>query len=100
MDALGRNPLARLKLSAVAFAVLWTGWMLWWSGSFDRANVIIRRSAVSWPDMLGIAACAGIFSVPARFREINARPGSAAKTVGRGDYADEAATLGPTEPAD
>jgi hypothetical protein len=41
MDALARNPLARLKLSAVAFAVLWTGWMLWWSGSFDRANVII-----------------------------------------------------------
>ena len=41
MDALARNPLARLKLSAVTFAVLWTGWMLWWSGSFDRANVII-----------------------------------------------------------
>jgi hypothetical protein len=28
-----------LKLSAVAFAVLWVGWMLWWSGSFDRANL-------------------------------------------------------------
>ena len=41
MNPLARNPLARLKLSAVAFAVLWTGWMLWWSGSFDRANVII-----------------------------------------------------------
>jgi hypothetical protein len=34
-------PSARLKLSAVVFAVLWTGWMLWWSGSFDRVNVIM-----------------------------------------------------------
>jgi hypothetical protein len=28
-----------LKLSAVAFAVLWTFWMLWRSGSFDRVNI-------------------------------------------------------------
>jgi hypothetical protein len=34
-------PTARLKLSAVVFTVLWTGWMLWWSGSFDRVNVIM-----------------------------------------------------------
>ena len=30
-----------LKLSAIAFTVLWSGWMLWWSGTYDRANVII-----------------------------------------------------------
>jgi hypothetical protein len=30
-----------LKYSAVVFTVLWTGWMLWWSGSFAWANVII-----------------------------------------------------------
>ena len=35
------NPVTRLKLSAVAFTVLWTGGMLWWSGSLDPANVII-----------------------------------------------------------
>jgi hypothetical protein len=35
------NSAARLKLSAVIFTVLWTGWMLWWSGSFDRVNVIM-----------------------------------------------------------
>ena len=29
----------RLKLCAVAFTILWTGWMLWWSGSLDRVNV-------------------------------------------------------------
>jgi threonine/homoserine efflux transporter RhtA len=34
-------PTARLKLSAVVFTVLWTGWMLWWSGSFDRVNIIV-----------------------------------------------------------
>ena len=28
-----------LKLGAIAFAVLWTLWMLWWSGSLDRVNV-------------------------------------------------------------
>jgi ABC-type Co2+ transport system permease subunit len=35
------DPATRLKLSAVVFTVLWTGWMLWWSGSLERANVII-----------------------------------------------------------
>jgi hypothetical protein len=30
-----------LKLGAVAFAVLWTLWMLSWSGSFDRVNVVL-----------------------------------------------------------
>ena len=30
-----------LKLSAIVFAVLWTCWMLWWSGSFDRVNVMM-----------------------------------------------------------
>jgi hypothetical protein len=33
------SPSAPLKLGAVAFAVLWTLWMLWWSGSLDRAHV-------------------------------------------------------------
>jgi hypothetical protein len=35
------NPATSLKLSSTAFAVLWTGWMLWWSGSFDRVNIIM-----------------------------------------------------------
>jgi hypothetical protein len=30
-----------LKLGAVAFAVLWTLWMLSWSGSLDRSNVLM-----------------------------------------------------------
>jgi len=34
-------PTARLKLSAVVFTVLWVVWMVWWSGSFDRVNVMV-----------------------------------------------------------
>ena len=33
------TPSTPLKLGAIAFAVLWTFWMLWWSGSLDRVNV-------------------------------------------------------------
>jgi hypothetical protein len=35
------NPATQLKLCAVLFTVLWTGWMLWSSGSLDRVNVIM-----------------------------------------------------------
>ncbi len=35
------NPSSPLKLGAIAFAVLWVGWMLWWGGSVDRVNVIM-----------------------------------------------------------
>lgn len=35
------NPATRLKLSAIAFTVLWAGWMLWWSGSYDRVNIVM-----------------------------------------------------------
>ncbi len=31
----------RLKLSAVAFTIFWIGGMLWWSGEFNPANIII-----------------------------------------------------------
>src|SRR5260370_32509737 len=33
------TPSTPLKIGAVAFGVLWTLWMLWWSGSLDRVNV-------------------------------------------------------------
>jgi hypothetical protein len=35
------NPITRLKFSSVLFTVLWTGGMLWWSGAFEPANIII-----------------------------------------------------------
>ena len=36
----GKNAMAiPLQLSSISFAVLWTGSMLWSSGSFDRLNV-------------------------------------------------------------
>jgi hypothetical protein len=35
------NPETQLKLCAILFTVLWTGWMLWSSGSLDRVNIIL-----------------------------------------------------------
>ena len=35
------SPVTRLKAGALVFTVLWTGWMLWWSGSFDAANIVM-----------------------------------------------------------
>lgn len=31
----------RLKWAAIAFTVFWTGGMLWWSGEYHPANIII-----------------------------------------------------------
>ena len=35
------KPTIPLKLSAIGFTVLWSGWMLWSSGSYTPANIII-----------------------------------------------------------
>jgi hypothetical protein len=35
------NPITQLKLCAIMFTVLWTGWMVWSSGSLDRVNVLM-----------------------------------------------------------
>jgi hypothetical protein len=39
------NSVTRLKWSAVAFALLWTGWMIWWSGDYVRPtnSPVVRR---------------------------------------------------------
>jgi hypothetical protein len=34
------HPSSSLKIRAVIFAVLWIGFMLWWSGSAGRVNVM------------------------------------------------------------
>jgi hypothetical protein len=31
----------RLKLGAIAFTVFWIGGMLWWSGEYHPANIVI-----------------------------------------------------------
>jgi hypothetical protein len=33
--------LMSLKAGAVTFTVLWTAWMMWWSGSYSSANLVI-----------------------------------------------------------
>jgi len=35
------NQTNSLKWSALAFGLLWSGWMLWWNGSFELANIVI-----------------------------------------------------------
>ncbi|MDD1519961.1 hypothetical protein DCG74_14145 [Bradyrhizobium sp. WBAH42] len=35
------RPLLPLKAGAIVFTLLWTAWMMWWSGSFSSANVVI-----------------------------------------------------------
>jgi hypothetical protein len=35
------NQAKRLKLSAIAFKMFWIGGMLWWSGEYHPANIII-----------------------------------------------------------
>ncbi len=30
-----------LKAGAIVFTVLWTAWMMWWSGSYDRVSLVI-----------------------------------------------------------
>jgi hypothetical protein len=35
------SPSTPLKLGAWVFAVFWTAWMIWWSGSLDRVNIVM-----------------------------------------------------------
>ena len=35
------NPDTPLKLSAIAFAILWSAWMIWSSGDLHAANIAI-----------------------------------------------------------
>ena len=35
------TPTTSLKLCAIAFTVLWCGGMLWWSGSYEPAGIVI-----------------------------------------------------------
>jgi len=33
--------LTSLKWGAIAFAILWPAWMIWWSGDFGAVNIVI-----------------------------------------------------------
>jgi len=35
------KPTMPLKYCSIAFSVLWVGWMVWWSGIYQPANIII-----------------------------------------------------------
>jgi hypothetical protein len=45
------HPETPLKLSAIAFAVLWTAWMVWWSAEFGAVQIGIMSACgalVGW----------------------------------------------------
>ena len=41
MNSITNPVVTSLKWGSIAFAVLWTGWMIWSSGDFAAANIII-----------------------------------------------------------
>jgi len=38
------HPETPLKLSSILFAILWTVWMVWWSGVFSLVNIGIMAA--------------------------------------------------------
>jgi hypothetical protein len=51
------HPETPLKLSSIGFAILWTAWMIWWSGEFDLGNIGILTACgalVGWLWFLGM----------------------------------------------
>jgi hypothetical protein len=51
------NPVTPLKLSSIAFAILWTVWMVWWSGVFSAVNIGIMTACgalAAWLWFLGM----------------------------------------------
>lgn len=51
------NPETPLKLNSIAFAILWTAWMVWWSGAFNPVNVGIMAACgalAAWLWFLGM----------------------------------------------
>ena len=51
------NPDTPLKLAAIAFAILWAGWMIWSKNDFGVANICIWTATgaiVGWLWFLGM----------------------------------------------
>ena len=52
----------RLKWAAVAFTIFWIGGMLWWSGEYHPAHIVILAVCGSVGGYSGISPCAGFFN--------------------------------------
>ena len=52
----------RLKWAAVAYTVFWIGGMLWWSGEYHPAHIVILAVCGSVGGYLCISPCAGFFN--------------------------------------
>ena len=71
------KPDASLKWSALAFALLWGGGMLWWGGSFELANIVILAICGGVAGVCWFVAMRFIFQGAARLP----RDGRASKAV-------------------
>ena len=47
------HPETPLKLSSIAFAILWTAWMVWWTGNYGAANIAILSACAALEGWLG-----------------------------------------------
>jgi len=51
------HPETPLKLSSIAFAILWTVWMVWWTDNFSAVNIGILSTCAAvegWLWFLGM----------------------------------------------
>ncbi|MFO1110321.1 MAG: hypothetical protein U1E61_14130 [Bradyrhizobium sp.] len=62
------KPVLPLKLGSIAFAILWSAWMVWWSGNFGMVNVIMLTVSG------GVAAVIWFFAMRWYFRRIGLLP--------------------------
>ena len=65
----------RLKLAAIFFTIFWIGGMLWWSGEYHPAYIILLAVCGTIGGYLWYLACAGCFSTCARSTAITAPAG-------------------------
>ena len=58
----------RLKFGAIFFTIFWVGAMLWWSGEYHPANIIILTICGAIAGYLWYLGCAGRFNACTCFR--------------------------------
>src|SRR5215813_2870272 len=66
------KPDTPLKLSSIAFAILWTAWMVWWSDVFSVVNIgmlAVSGAVAAW---LCFLACAGTSAASGCCRGVDA----------------------------
>ncbi|MBR1188807.1 hypothetical protein JQ634_17740 [Bradyrhizobium sp. AUGA SZCCT0240] len=71
------KPTIPLKLSAIAFTVLWSGWMLWVGGSYEPAIITILAISGSIAGFLWYRVMRWCFRLMRLLPDIGAGPSAA-----------------------